>query len=338
MRYVNAAMVLVLASLLTHTAAAEDSASPAAEAIRQAIAKAIPLLEAGSQGSAEQRQCFTCHSQAMPVLALAEVRKRGFAIDQQNFERQVQHTYDHLQRGKQNYLTGQGQGGRAITAGYALWALEAGQRPADETTAAVTLWLLQHQRESARRRHPGSRPPSSGSDFATSYVALRALEKFATDDQQEEFESRKKKLAEWLLAAKPADTEDRVFRLWALAYLAPGTEAVEEAAAELIERQNDDGGWSQTSDMASDAYATGTALTVLHEAYGLAADERARQRGIQYLLDSQLDDGTWHVATRAKPFQTYFESGFPHGKDQFISIAASSWATVALALTLPESP
>ena len=35
---------------------------------------------------------------------------------------------------------------------------------------------------------------------------------------------------------------------------------------------------------------------------------------------------------------TYFESGFPHGKDQFISIAASSWATTALALSLPVSP
>jgi hypothetical protein len=41
------------------------------------------------------------------------------------------------------------------------------------------------------------------------------------------------------------------------------------------------------------------------------------------------------VGSRSKPFQTYFESGFPYGKDQFISLAASSWATTALALALP---
>ena len=39
--------------------------------------------------------------------------------------------------------------------------------------------------------------------------------------------------------------------------------------------------------------------------------------------------------SRSKPFQPYFESGFPHGKDQFVSMAASGWATVALALACP---
>ena len=49
----------------------------------------------------------------------------------------------------------------------------------------------------------------------------------------------------------------------------------------------------------------------------------------------QRPDGSWHVRSRSKPFQTYFESGFPHGKDQFISMAATGWATTALALACP---
>ena len=61
----------------------------------------------------------------------------------------------------------------------------------------------------------------------------------------------------------------------------------------------------------------------------------AYRRGLQYLLSSQGDDGSWHVESRSKPFQKYFESGFPDGKDQFISLAASSWAATALALALP---
>jgi len=32
-----------------------------------------------------------------------------------------------------------------------------------------------------------------------------------------------------------------------------------------------------------------------------------------------------------------FESGYPHGKDQFLSISAGSWATMALLLTRPPA-
>lgn len=36
------------------------------------------------------------------------------------------------------------------------------------------------------------------------------------------------------------------------------------------------------------------------------------------------------MATRALPFQTFFESGFPHGRSQYISAAATAWAAMAL--------
>ena len=56
---------------------------------------------------------------------------------------------------------------------------------------------------------------------------------------------------------------------------------------------------------------------------------------VTFLLASQLEDGSWLVRSRSKPFQKYFESGFPHGKDQFISCAATGWAVTALALACP---
>ena len=84
------------------------------------------------------------------------------------------------------------------------------------------------------------------------------------------------------------------------------------------------------------AYATGSALVALHEAGGLPTTDKVYQRGIAWLLKAQLADGSWLVKTRSKPIQKYFESGFPHGKDQFISMAGSAWAVTALALSLPE--
>jgi hypothetical protein len=85
--------------------------------------------------------------------------------------------------------------------------------------------------------------------------------------------------------------------------------------------------------MASDAFATGEALYALHWS-GVAAGSKAYKKGVDYLLRTQLEDGTWFVRSRAFGFQPYFETGFPHGIDQFISAAATSWAAIALAYTL----
>ena len=59
-------------------------------------------------------------------------------------------------------------------------------------------------------------------------------------------------------------------------------------------------------------------------------------KGIRFLLETQLADGTWYVRRRAFPFQPTMNSGFPHGRDSWISAAATSWAVMAL--SLPESP
>jgi len=67
----------------------------------------------------------------------------------------------------------------------------------------------------------------------------------------------------------------------------------------------------------------------------LPASDAAYRRAIQFLLKTQLEDGSWHVKTRALAIQPYFDAGFPHGFDQWISAAATSWATYALAQSAP---
>ncbi|GIW92800.1 MAG: hypothetical protein KatS3mg110_0841 [Pirellulaceae bacterium] len=89
--------------------------------------------------------------------------------------------------------------------------------------------------------------------------------------------------------------------------------------------------------MEPDAYATGTALVALRIAGGVSRDQAAYQAGVRFLLRTQVEDGTWHVASRSQPFQTYFETGFPYGPDQWISLAATSWAVTALALACPPA-
>ena len=97
-----------------------------------------------------------------------------------------------------------------------------------------------------------------------------------------------------------------------------------------IAEQHPDGGWSQIPTLSSDAYATGQALTALAESGVIRPSDRVYQRGVRFLLNTQLEDGSWYVRSRAIPIQPYFDSEFPHGKDQFISAAATNWATMAL--------
>src|SRR6202008_195258 len=99
---------------------------PQATSIREAVDRSLPLLELASAGSANQRTCFTCHSQGLPVFAFVEARRRGIHIDAENLTRQVQHAWSHLERGLKSYEEGNGQGGGVDTAGYALWALDDG--------------------------------------------------------------------------------------------------------------------------------------------------------------------------------------------------------------------
>ena len=101
----------------------------------------------------------------------------------------------------------------------------------------------------------------------------------------------------------------------------------------LLAQQHPDGGWAQRAGFESDAYATGQALYALHQASGQPVSSPPYRRGVKHLLDTQFEDGSWHVTSRAVKFQPYFESGFPHGLDQWISSAATAWAAMALALT-----
>jgi beta-aspartyl-peptidase (threonine type) len=66
------------------------------------------------------------------------------------------------------------------------------------------------------------------------------------------------------------------------------------------------------------------------------ANDKRFQRGVKWLIDHQESDGSWHVTSRSKPFQEYFETGFPHAADQFISMSATCWSLLAIMAALPD--
>ena len=110
--------------------------------IRRSVARALPLLQKSLVVYAEQRDCFSCHNQTVPLVALKIARGRGLAIDEDAFDGAVAQTLVDLESALEHYRKGQGQPGGVTRAAYALWALETGDHQPDETTAAVTQFLL----------------------------------------------------------------------------------------------------------------------------------------------------------------------------------------------------
>jgi hypothetical protein len=343
---------------------------PGRESIRAAVERALPLLvKAGAEEYPRHRDCFSCHNQAVPAVALDLARRRGFAVEADTLRAIAEHTDADLGTALDDYQKGKGQPGSVIRAGYALWTLEAAGWEPDETTDAVSHYLTVAPARDGHWLTQGHRPPSESSDFTATAVALRGLQAFGRPVRSTSKDRDVKPAAEppspalrcraealkWLLQAKTRETEDRVFRLWGLKLAGAGPKDLEAATAELIRAQRPDGGWSQLDGPApaepvkpaknpgrdgaeahlSDAYATGSALVALHQAGGLAVDHPAYRRGLAFLVNTQRADGSWFVRSRSNPFQPYFESGFPHGLDQFISAAATGWAVAALALACP---
>jgi len=134
--------------------------------------------------------------------------------------------------------------------------------------------------------------------------------------------------------AQPKNNDDRGWRLLGLAWAGKDRAATQKAMRELLAAQRADGGWSDLDSMESTAYAAGKALFALQTA-GLSPSDAACQRAVRFLLSTQQEDGSWYVKTRAMTFQPYFDAGFPHGFDQWISAAGTSWATLALSLASP---
>jgi hypothetical protein len=303
-----------------------------APAVRAAAEKSLPLLVKGAEGHVEQKTCFACHNQALPVMALAAARDRGFGLPAEHLKKQAEHITAFLSSNRDRFKEGKGTGGQVDTAGYALLTLELAGHEPDENTAAVVEYLLKYPGDRLHWRTSSNRPPTEASEFTTTFLALRGLRVWGTAGQRDRIAKRVEVARGWLLKTPAKDTEDRVFRLLALKEAGADAVALRAAADALRKEQRFDGGWGQTVKMASDPYATATALVALHRAGGLAIDDPAYRRGVAFLVRAQLPDGSWYVKSRSKPFQPYYETGFPHGKDQFISSAASGWAATALAL------
>jgi ankyrin repeat protein len=325
------AITRLLAGASTTQAVAAEAAAPIRGerrySIPEAVERAFAMTEKQSYNFIRVGGCSSCHSQDLPSAGAAFARGRGLKAPA-SISQLPASMMPSPERAMDLDFVG------VVGKGWELFDSGMNGVPRNAYTDGVVRMMKATQlADGSWNTNESRRPPMAVGDFQTTALAIYSMKHYAPAGDEAAFDKSIARAVAWLKQAKPALTQDRVFHLLGLGWAGARPDASSVKALATMQRA--DGGWSQLTAMESDAYATGQALYALHVAGGMSATDPVYLKGVDYLLRTQAADGTWHVKTRAIWLQPYFESGFPYGKDQFISTAGTTWAAMALAAAQP---
>lgn len=297
--------------------------------LRPALDKAIGLIEKSSWQFFAASGCVSCHAQSMTDMATGLARHKGIAVDAKAAEeraKMLRATYP-----PEPLLERMDPPGAEEQLAYPLAGLSLSGYAPDRMTDAMAANIAATQGQNGSW-HVGAaaRPPGEEGDIFRTALCLRALKAYGPPGRAPEWEMRVAKARRWLETAKPITAEDRNMQVLGLAWAGAPAKLLRPLATAILARQRADGGWAQREGLASDAYGTGESLYALSAAAGVSPRDRAYQRGVDFLLRMQHEDGSWFVASRSPRIQAYFEGGFPYEHDQWISNWGTSWAAMAL--------
>jgi hypothetical protein len=327
------ALVFVGAQLLAAGAfrVQQPGAAQAPSAIA-AVERSLPLVQAASVDFVKASGCVSCHHNTLTVLTLAMARGRNIRVDEDlAFEQQELITEYVARWGSPPPVDAPRD---AATLANILLGLSIDGYASDAATDAMAQLLAKQQGDDGAWRVPARRFVGDGEDVALTATSIRALQVYAPEMERGAYDEIIERASAWLAAATPGSTEGRAFRLLGLGWAHAAAERLREAAADLAGTQSSDGGWSQLPDTPSDPYATGQALLALLESETVQAGDPVVGRGRAFLLRTQRVDGSWFLKARP-PLPPHVDTGYPIGRDEVSSMAATNWATAALARGAP---
>ncbi len=314
---------------------------PGASTVQAAVKRSLPLLQRTDASFTAQSGCISCHNNSLNAMTLGLSRESGFSFDEGLSAQQVRANVAFLEQKRdllhQGYFFGAAQGDPEIAA-YILIGLNAERYKPDLNTDAVAMFIRARQMPDGRWAFgTDGRPPlCPDGDIGSTALSMRALQLYVPNSEKAAYERAVQRAAAWLATVQPRTEDDQSWRLLGLAWAGKDKAAIQKATRELLAVQRRDGGWADLATVDSNAYSTGKALVALHTA-GLPVSDPAYQRGVHYLINNQFEDGSWFVQSRAAGLQPYFDNGFPHDVHQWVSAAATNWATMALTLASRSS-
>src|SRR5271166_280125 len=341
---------VLLGICLSRLALAEEAVSipPAKpQQVQQTVERAIGYLQTESAAWLRTRKCAACHHVPMPLWALSEAERQGYAIDRKF----VADTTESLLGSRDKLMASKifpnpadspdpRPQGRGLNMGLPFLAVAAQSLPALEEGQKQSLRLIAE--EIVKKQQPdGSweffatlrRPPINESQTTDAAWIIMALAGETGPDATESQRVALSRAVAWLDAAKLSDIhQDKALKVLMGVRSGKPRETMQTTIDELFALQRADGGWSQTiPELKSDAFATGQTLYVLSLA-GFRAERPEIKRGMDFLVATQKPDGSWPMISRSTP------DGSPGSSKLLtpINCAAGSWATLGLARLVPK--
>jgi hypothetical protein len=320
-------LVLALVSGLVH--GAEDPPDA-----KLAINRGLEFLAKDALAWKNERKCASCHHAPMAIWTLNEASKLGFGGNEQAvaelsawiiakddpakvFPNQA--PQDPIVVNQSPLMLALGLGARNAQD-------EASQEGLKKTLAT----LVGQQRLDGSWGLQSPWEPIGSTPEVMTTLALLALNSPTAPDLGPEGRAAREKGLAWLSSSKTEETVQSV-ALKLVLWRRLGRPAAEQEPLlkSLLSWQNPDGGWSQTKELPSDAYATGQSLYALAEA-GFPQNDPAVERAEMFLLKSQQPNGSWAMSSRPNP-----RDGKSAKNLEPITYSGSAWAVLGLMRAAP---
>jgi hypothetical protein len=316
--------------------------------VQQTVVRAIGYLQTESAAWLATRKCAACHHAPMPLWALSEADRQGYAIDKKFLTDTIEAALGSPEKMIASKLVNDPAAppdprpsGQGVNMGTVFMAAAARSFPSLEKGQKQSLRQIADEIVK-KQRADGSweffanlrRPPINENQTTDAVWIILALQGEIERDASEAHRVALKKAMDWLAGAKLSDNlQDKVFKVLLAIRTGKPRKETQIVIDELLAQQQADGGWCQTAEMKSDAFATGQTLYVLSLA-DYKADRTDIKRAVDFLVATQKPDGSWPMTSRSTP------DGKPGSAKLLtpITCAASSWATLGLARLAPKNP
>ncbi|MBI3864087.1 MAG: terpene cyclase/mutase family protein, partial [Planctomycetia bacterium] len=331
-----------------------------AESVQAAIGKSLEFLEDEGLAWKNDRKCASCHHVPMMIWSFNEARRAGYSVNGEVLSELTRYTLtdaaakvfpDPDPPAQTQPAAEAAPGAQAgavqpvpryvglqLSAVFTALAIES-QPQWDDTARDAWNRIATHARDKQTLdgswAGPGGRGPIlDQTEGVTALGILTMIPPAANAANVADLTAVRAKALEWLDARQlPGMTHQAVaLRLLAATRLGRPANELAPLIAEILRRQNSDGGWRQTWDRPSDAFATGQSLYVL-KAAGVGSDHPALQKAIAWLLKTQGQDGSWQMVSR--PVVGAPSNDKPNNTGP-ISYSATAWATMGLARAVPK--
>jgi hypothetical protein len=308
---------------------------PTERQIHRAVEGSTGFLEKEGVAWMKKQQCASCHHIPVMVWALNEARNRGYPINEKAL---VEVTSWALAEGSQAQVFPDLPLDKKRTEtdylGPLLMALGVGASDNRESAVEkarrrlLAHALSQQAKDGSWNANSGGRPPVHASkDVQTSWLLLAMSDPAAAKGAEDPWEAA----AEWLTHNPPADSHQALaMRLLVSQRLGKPAGDAKPLLESLLRQQNEDGGWSQTKKLKSDAFATGLALYAVSGQKATGVDVAVR-RAQAFLIKTQQPDGSWPMSSRpAEP-----TGPGPASYLGPIKYVGTAWATIGLVRSCP---